>query len=353
MSRRSSVILAVLILLATAGGGACLGHLIDSAPAASVQAKPEAQRVQTVNGEARVAVALDVQGASGIGVAPLVPSTVHAELAVYASVIDLQPLFDLGARLATARADRDSIRTQSEASRAQYERSQLLYQDDQNVSLKTVQDARTAAQADQARLRAAETALSVQDANGRQQLGDVLKDAAADPASGLFRRLSEGRAAVVRVTVPSDANLPPGAHIAVDGPGSQRLTARKLSAAPQTDIAVQGTPYFYLIEQALPSGTRMIGHVATDDKDATGLLIPADAIVWYGGQRWAYVRVAADHFTRRLVAPDSVSAQGVITRSRFRAGDMVVIRGAQLLLSEEQRPQGIATVCKDPPECDD
>jgi len=39
--------------------------------------------------------------------------------------------------------------------------------------------------------------------------------------------------------------------------------------------------------------------------------------------------------------------------SGFRAGDDVVIRGAQLLLSEELRPQGITTQCKDPPECDD
>jgi hypothetical protein len=29
------------------------------------------------------------------------------------------------------------------------------------------------------------------------------------------------------------------------------------------------------------------------------------------------------------------------------------MRGPQLLLSQELRPQGIATACKDPPECDD
>jgi hypothetical protein len=39
--------------------------------------------------------------------------------------------------------------------------------------------------------------------------------------------------------------------------------------------------------------------------------------------------------------------------SGLHAGDQVVIDGAQLLLSEELRPQGIATACKDPPECDD
>jgi hypothetical protein len=37
----------------------------------------------------------------------------------------------------------------------------------------------------------------------------------------------------------------------------------------------------------------------------------------------------------------------------FRAGDSIVTRGAQLLLSEELKPEGVATACKDPPECDD
>ena len=351
MTRRSSTILAALVLLATAAGAAYLGHMMASPPA--VQAKPETPRVQTVNGETRVAVAPDSQRASRIEVAPIAPSTIREETTVYATVIDLQPLFDLGARQAAARADRDSVRAQSGASRAQFERAQLLYKDDQNVSLKSTQEARTTAQSDQARLRAAETVLAVQDASLRQQFGEVLKKAATDPASDLFRRLSDGRAAILRVTVPSGANISPGEKIAVEGPHGQRLPARKLSAAPQADSAVQGIPYFYLLEPALPAGTRTIAYMATDDKAASGLLVPGSAIVWYGGQRWAYVRTAADRFTRRPVTPDSVTAEGVVTRSGFRAGDMVAVRGAQLLLSEEQRPQGISTVCKDPPECDD
>ena len=66
-----------------------------------------------------------------------------------------------------------------------------------------------------------------------------------------------------------------------------------------------------------------------------------------------YVRTASDHFTRRLVLSASAAIEGVVVTNGFRAGDEVVIHGAQVLLSEEQRPQGVATQCKDPPECDD
>jgi multidrug efflux system membrane fusion protein len=77
--------------------------------------------------------------------------------------------------------------------------------------------------------------------------------------------------------------------------------------------------------------------------------------VWYGGQRWVYVRTAPTRFTRRFVAATTTYTgdQGLVVSSGLHAGDQVVIDGAQLLLSEELRPQGIATACKDPPECDD
>ena len=125
------------------------------------------------------------------------------------------------------------------------------------------------------------------------------------------------------------------------------------AAAAQIDPAVQGASYFYLAEHAFPVGTRTLAHMALEGRNTAGLLIPDSAIVWYGGQRWVYIRTAADRFTRRLVPAAFATDQGVIATSGFRAGDDVVMRGVQLLLSEEQRPQGIATQCKDPPECDD
>jgi multidrug efflux system membrane fusion protein len=353
MTRRLLLIFAAFTVLAAAGASWYIHHVMSDSPGAAVHSVPKEQRVQTVNGETVVVVAPDVQRASGIEVAPLKQSTVQAERTAYATVIDLQPLFELGNRLAAARADRDSASAQTEASRAQYERAQGLYKDDRNVSLKSVQEARAVAQSDQAKLHAAETAQGGLEANLRQQFGEVLANASAAPASGLFRQLSNGLASVIRVTLPVDDNLAAPAHIVVDGPNGQRLSARKLSAAPQIDPAVQGSSYFYLAERALPVGARTTGHIALEGKSATGLLIPDSALVWYGGQRWAYVRTAPDRFTRRLVPSAFSTTDGIIAASGYRAGDKVAIRGAQLLLSEEQRPQGIATQCKDPPECDD
>jgi hypothetical protein len=97
----------------------------------------------------------------------------------------------------------------------------------------------------------------------------------------------------------------------------------------------------------------MTARLPASDNSPAGLLIPANAVVWYGGQPWAYVRTAPDRFTRRILPSASEVDHGFIVPGGFRADDEVVVRGAQLLLSEELQPRDIATQCKDPPECDD
>lgn len=354
--RRLLFILATLTVLAAAAAGWTIYHVMSAPPGAPAPSAPETQhvqRVQTVNGETVVVVAPDMQRASGINAVPLAQATFQAERTAYATVIDLQPLFDLGNRLAAARADRDSARAQVADSQAQVERAQVLYQDDRNVSEKSVQDARAVAQSDQAKLHAAEAAKSGVEASLRQQFGETLANAAATPTSSLFRQLSHGLATIVRITLPAGDNVSVPARLAIDDQNGQRIAARKLSAAAQIDPAVQGASYFYLAEHAFPVGTRTIAHLVLQGQNTAGLLIPDSAIVWYGGQRWVYIRTAADRFTRRLFPAAFATNEGIIATSGFHAGDDIVMRGAQLLLSEEQRPQGIATQCKDPPECDD
>jgi multidrug efflux system membrane fusion protein len=337
-----------------AGAGWYAHRALTVAPGGSgtTAAAQPAQRVQTVNGETVVVVPADVQRASRIGVAALGVAAVQPERTAYATVIDLQRLFDLRNRLAAARADRDSAGAQLDASRAQYARDRALFEDDRNVSKKTVQDAGAIMQTDEARLQSAEAAREGIETMLRQQFGDALATAATTPAAGLVRRLSSGHAAVLRVTLPADYSAPAPAHITVEDADGRPIEAQRLSASPQGDPAVQGKPYLYLAERALPVGTRLAAQLPLDQPRTPGLLIPESAIVWYGGQRWVYVKTAADRFTRRYVPGALAAGRGFVVTTGFQAGEAVVVRGAQLLLSEELRPQGVTTQCKDPPECD-
>ncbi|EKS72661.1 metal ion efflux membrane fusion protein family [Burkholderia sp. SJ98] len=345
---------AITIALAASACWYIFQNLYPKPSASSVAAQPASRpAVQTINGETVVTVSQAIQQASHIEAASLALVTKRPDANAWATVVDLQPLFDLHNRLAAARADLDTLTAQAGNSHTQYERSNVLYEDDRNVSQKSLQDARAVMQANQAKLQSATAAVSGLEATLRQQFGDALARASMDPKSDVFQRLLSGRTAVLRVTLPAGFQSNAPARITVDAPDGEHVTATKLSASPLADPSIQGSPWFYSADRALPVGTRTSAHVPMPAPASQRLVVPESAVVWYGGQPWAYVQTAPDRFTRRYVSARDEGDQGFLVNSGFHTGDRVVTQGAQLLLSEELKPQGIATACKDPPECDD
>lgn len=346
---------AALTIAAAAGWYASrtVGASTPAKRAASTSNAPAPNGSRTVSAEPVLVVAQAAQNASGMMVTPVGLTTVRPQYDAYSTVIDPQPLFDLAAKLVGARADVAALTLQASNSVAQYQRSQTLFDNDHNVSLKALQEAKALMQADQGKLQSAKATLTGLDASARMQFGDVLAHAATIPGSDLLIRLQSGRASILRVTLPAAIGTAAPDRLALPAQNGGRLSAQKLSPSPLADPAVQGTPWFYLTQRALPIGMHVTVAAPTSQGGTPALSIPADAIVWYGGQTWAYVRTGPDRFVRRPVQSVSETDAGVAVTAGFHAGDLVVTRGAQLLLSEEMKPQGVATACKDPPECDD
>ena len=355
MTPRLIFLYLISLALAAGAGWYIMSVALDDSGASTATAaqSPPPPAVQTVNGETVVVISSEAQRASHIEVAPLAAVSSQPEVSADATVLDLQPLFDLQNRLASARADVGTLTAQATGSRAQYERSLALFADDRNISQKSLQDAQSTMQADEAKLQSAQATLAGLDGAIRQQFGDALATAATASASRLLLRLQSGQAVVLRVTLPSSFGMAPPARIAVNTADGREVPAQKLSASPLADPAVQGTPWLYLADAALPANLRTSARVPTSSEAVSAIQIPEPAVVWYGGQTWVYVRTAPERFTRRYVPASNEGDQGFLVTSGFHAGDQIVTQGAQLLLSEELKPQGVATACKDPPECDD
>ena len=329
------------------------GATIAAPDKAAAPRTAQGPAVQTVNGETVVVVAPDAQRASAIKTQRLAASTVQPERLAYATVVDAQPLFDLRYRLAAAREDVESTQAMASTSRAQYERDETLMNAGHDISEKTLQDAGAAMQADQDKLDTANVAKEGIEASLRLQFGAIIAAAATEPNSDLLHKLSNGKAVLLLVSLPGDRAHSAPDRITVEFPEGQPLPAHKISASTRTDPSIQGSPYFYVADRAIPVGTHMIAHVPLAGKGMPCVLIPNGAILWYGGQRWVYVKTAGDRFTRRPVPPGAVVDNGLAVTSGFNLGEAVVLQGGQLLLSEELRPRGITAQCKDPPECDD
>lgn len=308
-------------------------------------------RVSIVNGVTIITLDAATQVQSGLRTESLSPTNHHAETVAYGTVLDLQPLIDFRTRFMSVRADADAATAATTASRQESERSRLLYQDNQNVSLKTYQAAQATYLADQTRMDAAQRTSDNIRGAARQQFGEPLGHWALDPHSPQYDKLLNRQEVLLRVSLPAGDPAKAPATIQLAANNTERLPAYMVSPSPQSDPAIQGDAFIYRTAAPLAAGTNIVAYLPKSGATTQGVLIPARAIVWHGGQPWAYVRMAPDRFARRPVAQQTPMDGGFFVSDGIKAGDSVVVSGAQLLLSEELRPPPSSSGCKDP-ECD-
>lgn len=275
----------------------------------------------------------------GAVVAPLKTVSYHRQVQAYGVVLPLQGLIDLRNSIETARSQWEKAAATLETSRKEYERLKVLHADDRNVSDKALQTAEAAWKTDEANVRAAHAALSAIEQNARQQWGGMLAKAVSD-GSPLFKRLVEQREVLLQITVPSGVLIPQpprtaGIRLADETFG----TASLISSSPRTDARLQGSSYFYssTATNLLP-GMNVTAYLPYGEK-TQGVAIPASAVIWWQGKAWIYVQESAEHYARQEIPTDNPIEDGWFASKEFKAGEKIVVTGAQMLLSQEFRSQ--------------
>lgn len=325
----SPTILAVLLL-----GGYWLSKGEQANEAAREAPVHNAVTIAVKNGRTTLTVDEKSQGQSGIAEQPVAAGSSAEGPIVYGTVVDLQPLVDLTGRYASAIAELAAAKSELYTVRAELGRVTTLYNDEQNLSLKALGAARAADATAVAKFSVAEAAVTSIVTTTRQQFGTSIAGWLSSPPSSELASLLSHREVMVRIALPSQPKLVPKT-LTLYGDSESPVEARLVSVSTQTDPNVQGQAYIYRVASSLATGARVTGHVSTEAKPS--LRIPADSIVWYGGQPWAYVRTAPTNFERRAVDQNVQRNGDFLVPTGFKAGEQVVVRGAQLLLSEESR----------------
>ena len=109
------------------------------------------------------------------------------------------------------------------------------------------------------------------------------------------------------------------------------------SAQPRRAGGLAGASYWFrAASPALRSGMRVTGHVGTGGVARAGVSVPEAAIVWHAGRAWVYVSAdEPDVFQRVAVTVRERLPGGWFAAGGPGPGTPVVVKGAQLLLSEE------------------
>jgi hypothetical protein len=151
---------------------------------------------------------------------------------------------------------------------------------------------------------------------------------------------------LVRVAwLDSGGSAPPARLRVGPAPAAARVAARLVGPAPDADPVTRRPAYLYRAERAWPGatpGTPVVAYAemrgpTAGDSVAKGVLVPDAAVVQWEGLAWAYRARGTNRFERVRVVTDHPVAGGWVVSGPLAAGDSVVVRGAQELLSEEFR----------------
>jgi multidrug efflux pump subunit AcrA (membrane-fusion protein) len=152
-----------------------------------------------------------------------------------------------------------------------------------------------------------------------------------------------GQTALVRLDVPAGEPLkeqPTGAHLLSPAGAGAVITAQLLGPAGGTDAQLQGQGFLLLVK---PEGTRLApgmlvtGFLKLPGEVEHGVTVPRSAIVRHEGEAFIYLATKDGEFTKKEIELEHATPGGWFVHEGLKAGEKVVVSGAQQLLSEESK----------------
>jgi hypothetical protein len=312
----------VLILLAGCSGSG------DHEPSESEGRTKDQARTSQSKSLGTVELKADVQRALHLKIEPLSAASAPREISGYGRVLDPAPLAAAVSEWATARAA-------SVASEQELERLKMLRKQN-TASERALQAAEAAAVRDR---------LLVESIRDRIALSWGRSLARRADLTGLVRGLTAQDRVIVRVDLPAGEGAsvqPQRARLtALTEPGTA-MEAEFLGPAPATDPQLQGRGFLFLTRDNplnLTPGAAVSASLELGGEALRGVRLPASALVRYETRRWIYVQKDPTTFARTPVSLGPPLPGGWLITQGLRAADRAVTQGAQVLLSEELKPQ--------------
>jgi len=326
---------AIAVALRSSGRGGEAGDTGD-------QPLPAPVRVKAVDGQVHIVIAPADIAVAGIEVLPPKPTTYQDRVAGLGTVIAPQSL--AGQAQAYQRAVAETTRTALavKAARREVERLQPLNRADRIVSDKALETAQDDLAAKEANARAASAQLETQRSTVKEQWGPVLGRWITEGAPPL-NRLVVGQELLVRIALPAGPLVTGPSAAQLEVSSEAPLDARILSEVPQAEPTFQGQSFYAVLAQDARLRPGMtVPAVLSVGASISGVVVPDAAIVRWQGRPWVFVEAAKGEFVRQAIGTGLATADGWLVTSGLSAGTPIVVRGAQLLLSEELKAQPAA-----------
>ncbi len=312
-----------------------------AADAADDQPIAAPTRVAMVNGENVVTLDAATRGGADVTLAPLPVIEHRPQVDAYGAVLDLGDLTELQNTVATAVAQEAKATAARDVARSEYDRTKALFAAGQNTSQKNLEQAEGALRTEQANVQSMQASLAAAKSSADERWGPVIAGWLRQGASELDRLLRRDDLLIQVTLAPDEVEASAPTEALVRLADGKIATAKLVSPAARTDPALQGRSFYFLLPAAnsnLLPGMNISVSLPVG-RAQPGVLVPTSAVVWLQGQAWAYAEIQPDKFARRAVSVAQATPAGWVQPPGFAQGQPFVIRGAQVLLSEEFRAQ--------------
>jgi hypothetical protein len=335
LTNSGSIEIVTLTLLTLILLGGCKNPFDKDDENRQPQAKKGPAQVSAENGQTVLTLDSPTQSRLGLEVTTLTATLTRAQDTFPAIVLSVQDLTAYRNTYIAAQTQVQKANVETEVAQKEYTRLKTLFEENQNISEKSLQSAEATLRANEADVRAGEQQLSLQESVARQEWGSVAANWAVHGSPELERILDQTEV-LVQVTMPSGITYGAPRTISLEIPGGTRSEADFVSTFPRLDPRIQGRSFLYLAraQPGLTPGVNLLAHLSVGNP-MKGLIVPTSAVVWSEGKAWVYQQTAVDRFTRRAVRTDFPVEKGFFVTEGFSPGNKLVMRGAQALLSEE------------------
>lgn len=304
-----------------------------------------ASRVNSEDGKTVIEVNQATQIQSDIRTSPVQITTYSDNILSYGNVVSIAELVQLRGSFIAAQSEAMLVNNALNANTQHYERLYALNQDDKNVSDNAVTVALNTVNSDKAKLTAIQSNIRNIEDSIRQQWGNTITAlATSKPPAPLLNQLIQNQVKLIKLTLPFNARTPSKQSILTIAPTAalnKTVRAHFLSAAPTSNLTMQGKTYFYYAKADFLRADMAVKVLDFNqlDNPLKGVFIPNSAVVWYAGRPWVYQKTDASAFVRIPIDNDFEIEDGWFYQGSLMAEDEIVTNGAQLLLSEEFKYQ--------------
>ena len=303
--------------------------------------------LKSVNGVNFITLSAEIQSNSGIKTSPIQSSVYKKNLTNYATVLNIDFLIEQKNRFNEIKNQISLLTNELDRDKKNYDRFKLLNDDNKNVSDKALQEVKVNYENTRIKLNATQELVSGIKQNIRAQWGEtILSMIDQGLKKELFEFLLQDKARIVKVTLSenTDNEPPKNISLALIDNLSEKFLANYLAESPTLDKSLKGKTYFYIVySNKLRIDSKVIANLVQENLSSESekyLAIPKEAVVWNAGQAWIYIKTGENKFLRKVIQTDNESPNGwIIKEEHIKENDLIVINGAQLLLSEEFKYQ--------------